>query len=261
MVNIPKKIRDRLSKEIPRFQKILADAKNRDIHESDTVTIVTDMLGSVFGFDKYTEITSEHAIKGTFCDLAVKIDGSVKYLIEVKAIGLDLKENHLRQAVHYGATEGIPWVVLTNGVEWQIHRIKFDRPVTSELVMMMDFCAINHRKKDDLVQVFLLCRQGIKKQIIDEYHERAQIVNRFTVAALAQTDPVVNVIRRELRRMATGLKVDTEEVRELLVNGVLKRDVVQSESAIAAGKRVTRAAKKKARKKRVKESQAATGLE
>ena len=118
MVTIPKKVRERLVKQIPRFQKILANAKNRDIHESDTVTIVVDMLESVFGFDKYAEITSEHAIKGTYCDLAVKIDGSVKYLIEVKAIGLDLKDNHLRQAVNYGANEGIPWVVLSNGMEW-----------------------------------------------------------------------------------------------------------------------------------------------
>ena len=51
MVTIPKKVRDRLVKQIPRFQKILANAKNRDIHESDTVTIVVDMLENVFGFE------------------------------------------------------------------------------------------------------------------------------------------------------------------------------------------------------------------
>lgn len=222
MINIPKKVKERLTKQIPRFQKILASAKNRDIHESDTVMIVVDMLESVFGFDKYAEITSEYAIKSTFCDLAVKIDGNVKYLIEVKAIGLDLKENHLRQAVSYGANEGIPWVVLTNGMEWQIHRIKFERPVSSELVACINFETLSHRNKDHLTQVFLLCRQGIQRQLIEEFHERSQIVNRYVVGAIVQTDPIVSVVRRELRRIGPGLKIDVDEIRELLESGVLK---------------------------------------
>jgi hypothetical protein len=252
MITIPKKVRDRLVKQIPRFQKILASAKNRDIHESDTVTIVVDMLQYVFGFDKYTEITSEHAIKGTFCDLAVKIDGTVKYLIEVKAIGLDLKDNHLRQAINYGAHEGIPWIVLTNGMEWQIHKISFERPISSELVAIINFEEISHRKKENLMQIFLLCRQGIKKQAMEDYHERSQIVNRFMVAAISQTDPVVAVIRRELKRFVPGLKVDSDEIKELLKGGVLKRDVTQGDGADQAAARVKKLAAKRIRKKKKK---------
>ena len=252
MINIPKKVRDRLVKQVPRFQKILANAKNRDVHESDTVTIVVDMLGHVFGFDKYTEITSEQAIKGTFCDLAVKIDGKTKYLIEVKAIGLDLKENHLRQAVNYGANEGIPWVVLTNGMEWQIHRIHFERPVSSTLVTTINFEEVSHRNKDHLGQIFLLCRQGIKRQVIEEFHERSQLVNRFTIAALTKTDPILTILRRELRRLGPGLKVEKEEIQELLESGVLKRDVSQGEDAEQAAKLVKKAAAKRIRKKKKK---------
>ena len=250
MVTIPKKVKDRLTKQIPRFQKILANAKNRDIHESDTVTIVVDMLENVFGFDKYTDITSEHAIKGTFCDLAVKIDGKIKYLVEIKAIGLDLKENHLRQVVNYGANEGIPWVVLTNGMDWQIHKISFERPISSELVAVINFEEISHRNKDHLVQVFLLCRQGIKKQAIDDYHERSQIVNRFMIAAIAQTDPVTSVIRRELKRFASGIKVEKSEIQELLRSDVLKRDVTQGEGADRANSRVKKSAARLIRKKK-----------
>lgn len=252
MVTIPKKVKDRLVKQIPRFQKILAHAKDRDIHESDTVTIVVDMLENVFGFDKYTEITSEHAIKGTFCDLAVKIGGKIKYLVEIKAIGLDLKANHLRQVVNYGANEGISWVVLSNGLEWQIHKISFERPISSELVTLIDFEEINHRNKDHLLQVFLLCRQGMKKQAIEDYHERSQVVNRFMVAAIAQTDPVASVIRRELKRLASGIKVEKSEIQELLRSGVLKRDVTEGESADRASSRVKKSAAKRIRKKKKK---------
>jgi len=103
MANVPKKVVDRLLKEVPKFQKVLQSAKDRDINESDTVAIVTDVLADVFGFDKYAEVTSEFCIRNTFCDLAIKVGDKVQFLIEVKAIGLSLKENHLRQAINYGA--------------------------------------------------------------------------------------------------------------------------------------------------------------
>ena len=94
MPQVPNKVATRLSAAIKRFQLVIASAKSRDAHESDTVIIVTDMLSEVFGYDKYSEITSECSIRGTWCDLAIKIDGTIEYLIEVKAIGLDLKDSY-----------------------------------------------------------------------------------------------------------------------------------------------------------------------
>ena len=52
--------------------------------------IVTDMLAEVFGYDKYADVTAEYAIRGTYCDLATKLDGTVQALVEVKAIGLEV---------------------------------------------------------------------------------------------------------------------------------------------------------------------------
>jgi hypothetical protein len=57
------------------------------------------MLSYIFGFDKYSEITSEYTIRGTYCDLATKIDNKPQYLIEVKAIGLELKDHYVKQAI------------------------------------------------------------------------------------------------------------------------------------------------------------------
>jgi hypothetical protein len=36
-------------------------------------------------------------IRSTFCDLAVKLDGTLAFLVEVKAIGLEPKEQYIRQ--------------------------------------------------------------------------------------------------------------------------------------------------------------------
>lgn len=91
MANVPKRVAERIVAGIKRFQPVLSDARSRDVGESDTVTIVKDMLAEVFGYDKYAELTSEYSIRGTYCDLATKIDGTLQALIEVKAVGLDLK--------------------------------------------------------------------------------------------------------------------------------------------------------------------------
>src|SRR5215213_5425141 len=118
-MTIPTKVAERLSSGLKRFQPILAAAKSRDVNESDTSMIVTDMMAELFGYDKYNEITRELCIRGTFCDLATKIDGKFQMLIEVKAIGLDLKDSHAKQAVDYAANSGVEWVAVTNGVNWR----------------------------------------------------------------------------------------------------------------------------------------------
>lgn len=71
MNKIPAVVVKRLETAVPKFQKILKQAKERDVNEADTVTILTDMLQEVFGYEKYSEITSEYAIQGAYCDLAV----------------------------------------------------------------------------------------------------------------------------------------------------------------------------------------------
>lgn len=87
MTSITKRVADRLAVGIKHLQPVLNDAKTRDVGEADTVIIVTEMLADMLGYDKFKEITSEFEIKGTYCDLATKVDGKVVLLIEVKARG------------------------------------------------------------------------------------------------------------------------------------------------------------------------------
>ncbi len=124
-------------------------AKDRDVNESDTVSIVNDILGEVFGYDKYLEVTSELAIRGTFCDLALKVDGKIQFLVEVKAIGIELKPNHVRQAVDYGANNGVPWVVLTNGIDWRLYRIRFEQPIAYDVVNCFSFTTVDPQAEKD----------------------------------------------------------------------------------------------------------------
>lgn len=243
MATAPKKVVDRFQKEIMRFQRVLKAAKDRDINESDTVAIITDVLADVFGFDKYADITREFCVRNTFCDLAIKIDGKVQFLIEVKAIGLDLKENHLRQAINYGANQGIPWVVLTNGIAWEIYHIRFEKPIDADHVCSLDLLTVNPRRTEDQERLFLLCKEGISKSAMDEFAQKVQSVNRFVIGAIISSEPVISVIRKELRRLSDGIKVEHGEVEEILLAEVLKREVIEGEAATKARATLKKSAK------------------
>ena len=91
------RVADRITTQLKRYQGILAQAQQRDVGESDTALIISDMLSDVFGYSKYEHITTEHAIRGTFVDLAVVVGDELRFLIEVKAIGVPLKDQHVKQ--------------------------------------------------------------------------------------------------------------------------------------------------------------------
>lgn len=251
MVKIPAKAKERLIAGVKRFQPIVKKAQAKDINESDTVAIITDILSDVFGYDKYTEITSEYAIKKTFCDLAIKIGDEPKLLIEAKAAGLELKDQHIKQAVDYGANAGIEWVVLTNGVSWKVYSIVFGKPISAELVYDFDFTALNPKKQNELEMLYYLARESMTKgnrTSLDEYHAQQQLVNKVTIAQILLADPVLDTVRKTLRKMSPDLKVSNEEIHQIISDEIIKRDVLDDDRTADARKKVTKALKPAASK-------------
>lgn len=249
MVTVPKKLVDRFTRGVSKFKTILKSAHDRDLNEADTVSIVKGILSDILGYDKYTEITSELAIRGTFCDLAIKINEDIQFLIEVKAVGIDLKDSHLRQAVNYGANHGIQWVILTNGISWDLYRLKFKKPVSWDRVSSFCFLDLNPRKGEDQEALYLLSSEGLRKSAREDYYEKIQSLNQYVVAALTLTDPVLNSIRRDIRKLAPGLKVNTEEIESLLRHEIIRRGVIEGEDAEKASKQVRKLTSKTKKKK------------
>ena len=78
-------IRHPLKKLIP----ILLKAKEENLNEADTVQRLMMVFQDALGYDPLTEITREMPIKTKYVDLALKIDGVIKLLVEAKAAGSD----------------------------------------------------------------------------------------------------------------------------------------------------------------------------
>jgi hypothetical protein len=249
---IPVRVRQRLVANLSKFQKLLKKAQVQDINESDTSTLVVDILSYLLGYDKYSEVTTEYAIRGTYCDLAIKINDKAKLLIEVKAIGIDLKDQFVKQAVDYAANLGLEWVVLTNGARWLVYHMVFSKPIDKELIADIDFLNLSAKHQGDLDTLYILTKEGLTSSALMSFYETQQAVNKFTISAVIQSEPVVSTIRRELRRLADGIVMPgIDEIERLLVTEVLKREVIDEEKAIEAKKRVNRSL---AKRKRAKDS-------
>ena len=238
---IPKKVQNRITQATKRFRDVLREAKTRDVNEADTVTIVKSMLSDVFGWDPFFEVTSEYRIRSSFVDLAVQDDQRMMYLVEVKAIGTDLRDNHLRQAVGYAANHGVDWVVLTNGEIWHVRKVGFTKPITMDLVCTLNFIDEDARTSGFLDRVFLLTKEGMTKSAIEDFHTERLAMSRFNLAAITTSDAVLKVVRRELRRAYPMLNPSVEQLREAFEAEVLKREVTQGDKAKEAAKTIGRA--------------------
>lgn len=258
MAPVPAKISARIVESLKRFQPIVESAKARDVNESDTVVLLTGILSELLGFDKYTDITTELSIRGTYCDLALKINGTVKILLEAKAIGLELKEMHVKQAVDYAANKGIDWVILSNGVTWKIFKIIFSKPIQNILVCEIDFLKLNHKNKDHVESIFLISKEAISKNSLEEFYTQKQATNRFMLGNLLSQDAVVNAIKKELRAVYPDIKVTNEEISHVLLNDVIKRELLEGEEADESRKKINRALRKKEKAKTDKPSNSAT---
>jgi hypothetical protein len=241
MPTVPSRAAERIAYNLKKFQPIVQSAKQRDVNESDTVIIVTDMLSELFGYEKYGDITSEVSVRGTYCDLATKLDGHVQCFVEVKAAGMELKESHTKQAVDYAANQGVDWVVLTDASQWKVYNVTFTKPVGQDLVLDLDILTLNAKNSECIQSLFLLAKEGFIKSALGEFSAQRQALNRFYIAAALLTDHVLDVLRRELRHISPDVKIDTEQIKAVLTQEVLKRDVIEGEKADEARKKVNRA--------------------
>lgn len=246
----PKRVLERLAAGLKRLVPIIQQQRQRDVSEADTVTLVKDILADIFGFDKYAELTSEVAIRGTYCDLGVRLDDKLVELLEVKAIGIELNDRHLKQVVDYAANQGLEWVILTNGAIWQLHHIIFSKPIASRPVLTVDLTQIDWKKEAQLEQLYPFTREGVVKGAHNELRDRQDATSRFIFAALlTKNDSVVSVIRRELKRIV-DVNVGEDEIVRCLENEVIKRDTLEGPSAVEAAGRVRRSGKKSLRESR-----------
>ena len=214
--------RERMRGAIKRFSKPLADLVARDANEGDTRLLVTDMLCEGFGFDKYSELTTEYRVKGEFADYGIRLDKDLIAFLEVKRVTTKLASKHLRQVETYAVNEGVEWVILTSGAVWQVYHITGGLPIVVDLALEVDLFG-----EDTLAQkanyLYYLTKESLKRRQIDALWQAKRATSPKSLARVLCSENVITTIRKELKR-TTGQSVTDTEIIRLLNETVLRSE-------------------------------------
>lgn len=219
--------------KIRKYAQAFKDAKERNANESDTVMFVVKFLEDVLEWDSFKgEISKEAQIKDRYCDIALKLDGNIKILVECKAAGLQsLVEKHIEQAENYASRAGVQWVVLTNGIEWRLYHLSFsenegivhDIAFTANIVDEIDASA------DELwSKLQLLTREAATNDGLGAYWSFRKTLSKGSIVKVLFTQDVLTAIRRELNRNASA-RLEIQDVFAAV------RDALSKEALLEAG--------------------------
>lgn len=217
--------RERLKASIKRFTKPLNDLIARDANEGDTRILVTDFLTDALGYDKYSDLTTEYQVKGEFADYGVRIDKELVAFIETKRATTKLAAKHLRQVEMYAVNEGVEWMVLTNGAQWQVYHLSPGMPVVIDLALSVDLMS-SETVTQKANQLFYLSHEAMKRHLIDALWKAKAATSPKSLGRALTSEPVLQALRRELRR-TTGQSVDAGELEKLLRETALRPECFQ----------------------------------
>jgi predicted type IV restriction endonuclease len=159
-------------------------------------------------------------VKGEFDDYGIRIDKELVAFIECKRIATKLAAKHLRQAQTYALNEGVEWVLLTNGAQWQAYHITAKMPIEVDLALEVDLLG-EETSTQKVIQLFYLTRESLNRRQIDELWKAKRATSPQSLATVLTSEAVLTAIRKELRR-ETGYRVTEAEIADLLRGTVLR---------------------------------------
>jgi len=200
----------------PAFRKMapfLIQAAEQSLNEADTVRRIVKVFEDVLAYDGMTEISREALVKGKYVDLAIKLDGTTKLLVEIKAAGTVLRDRHIDQARAYAADGNIRWVLLTNGTSWNLYHLTFEEGIEHDLVFAIEVAPDRIDEAADALAI--LHRDSVKRALHEELWHRKSALSPQSLGRALFAESVLRLIRREVRR-SEGVSIDEED----LVSGI-----------------------------------------
>lgn len=211
------KAKARIKNGLSRMNRIIEKGKSEGYNEADTRKIVTDVLTRYLGWDQFDNITAEQMIGSRYADFVIRQEGEQIAVIEVKQIGLKLKDTHLNQARQYATDEGIEWIVLTNGDTWKVYRNILDNGIPVAKPVFTTTLSDKDEKPAQKTQLlYLLSEESYRKHEIEDYFDKKFALSGENLSAYILSDEVLNKLRIALKN-GTGQKLTNHEIALALV--------------------------------------------
>jgi hypothetical protein len=184
------------------------------LDESATRIMTNNFLTEILGYQELVEIKTEYRIRSEYADYVIQLKRKKHFVVEVKSIGLDISEKHLRQSLSYAANEGIDWILLLNGREIQLYRVNFGKPVTTTLIYKIDLLNVDDFKKCPEL-LWNLTKRAVERGELETFWKRTNALNPENLAKLLYSEEIVKRLRNDLKEQ-TGIYFQIEDVAESL---------------------------------------------
>jgi hypothetical protein len=217
-----------LKKQLQHYIQVFTDGRDRNANEADTVMYITRFLTDVLGYDLFKDITKEFQVRERYCDLAVKVNGEVRFLIEVKSMALALSDRHIEQAENYASRAGIHWVILTNGLTWRLYHLTFDTNGIEHDLAFECSLGMDIDLEESWKCLSIVSRGSVAGGNLADFWEHKKALSSDSLLRALFTEEVLSTLRRQLKRKAS-IRVELEDLatalRRLLNPEVLTEDI------------------------------------
>ncbi len=172
--------------------------------------MINNFLTEVLGYTELEDIKTEYNINGDYADYIIQLKRKNYFVIEVKAINLDLNERHLRQSIRYATNEGIDWIILTNGRQFDLYRVIFEKPISTHRVFSCDLTNQDRFQRNANL-LALLTKKSVLRGELEDYWKRSQALDPNNLSNSFYSEEVIRFLKRILRRKA-GLTFCEEDI-------------------------------------------------
>lgn len=191
------------------------------LDESATRIMINNFLTNVLGYTELAEIRTEYSIKGTYADYVIQLDNVQHIIVEVKAIQINLNDNHIRQSIGYAANEGIDWVLLTNGKEWKLYRVIFGKPIESKLVFSYDFTNEDEFKKA-IEEFEYLSKKCVSSGELEKFWNRHNAVAPKNLCMHLYKPDIIKCLKKHLKK-DFGVNFNEEEIFDAVHEIIIRK--------------------------------------
>lgn len=231
MIKAPAKFRKPMVANIKKYVTLVQNlvAKGKSSTEEDARIVINDILGDVLGYDKYNDLKTEFKDRNGRLDYVVKLSegpnckkkDKYDFVIEAKAACIDLKEDHINQALTYCLTANIDYFILTNAKLWHLYKVCKSKSKNDASLIW----EVNLNAGEDfevlIDEMYVLSKHAYIDDKWEFISEHSKATDTGDIMAVIYSDKFLKSICKTLKDIHE-VKVVEDVVRDILTDKIFK---------------------------------------
>lgn len=223
---------DRIRKSLHTHQKRLVAIRDADRSSEEEIRRwCVDVLRDALGFSD-GEIDTEMRSLNQRVDIAIKLDGQVRLVIECKNIRTRLNDTVRDQAVGYALNHSAEWAAVTNGQVWKLFHITPRNGREPDVFEVFDVGLLDEDgiTEQDIEMMYCLSKRAFDVSDIDKTCHHIKCCSEASLLSALASERVVKAIRLQLTEAfkdESGVSVvlEDDEVYEVVRNLFLPEEL------------------------------------